>query len=178
MCLEAILSQNTPHHENIKSRNLQSQDASKHGKPINLTMTTSLYLPISQLLALTGITLLPTMTFAVTPPATCQYKVFVDGYPDAGCVVPNTGPLQVNLADSLFLAPGECKDSKEPLLSFRNAISNDAKAKTCNLIAWSLKGCKGTTFTVPPNVEADENKCVDYLLKGGATGAKSFRLVC
>ena len=121
------------------------------------------------------------MTFAVTPPSTCQYKVFVDGYPNPACAVPNTGPLQVNLAESYFLAPGDCKNSNGPLgiRSFRDAISNDAKAKTCTLTAWSLQGCMGTPFEVQPNVEADENKCVDYTVKGGAaTGAKSFKLTC
>lgn len=178
-CSKVTLSQNTLHHKNTSSSKIKSQDAHKHGKPNNPTMIGGLYLHLFQLLAVTGMTLLPSMTFAVTPPSTCQYKVFVDGYPNPGCVVPNTGPVMVNLADSLFLAPGDCKDTREPLLSFRDAISNDAKATTCTLTAYSLNGCMGTAFAVQPNVEANENQCVDYSLKGGAvTGAKSFGLRC
>ena len=81
--------------------------------------------------------------------------------------------------DSLFLAPGDCKDTKVNYLSFRDAITNDAKAKTCTLTAWTLQGCKGAPFEVQPNVEANENQCVDYSLQGGIfTGAKSFKLTC
>ena len=124
-------------------------------------------------------TALAPLILATTPPSTCQYKVFVDGYPNPACGVPNTGPVGVNLALSLFLAPGDCKDTSEPILSFRDAISNDAKAKTCTLTAYDTKGCKGKAFTQQPHVEADENQCVDYSLSSGnVLGAKSFSLKC
>ena len=103
-----------------------------------------LYLHLSQLFAFTALTLLPRLTFAVTPPSTCQYKVYINGYPNPGCVVA-AGPVN-GLVDSLFLAPGDCKDTKVNYRSFRDAITNDAKAKTCTLTAWTLQGCKGTPF--------------------------------
>ena len=132
-----------------------------------------------QLLMLTGVSLLSTVTFAITPPKTCQTKVFIDGYPDPACVVPNTGPVGVNLAQSLFLAPGECKDAPSPIKSFRNAIDNDAKASTCTLSVYPSKGCQGTPVSQKPNIEANENQCVDLDLKlAFLLGANSFKLVC
>ncbi|KAL8915634.1 MAG: hypothetical protein Q9172_006816 [Xanthocarpia lactea] len=131
------------------------------------------------ILALTGITVLSTLSSAVTPPPTCQYKVFIDAYPNEGCVVLNTGVVGINLVPSLFAAPNECKDSPQPVQSFRNAISNDAKAKTCTLKAYNAAGCKGTAFAVQPNTEAEENECIEYSLRSGnLLGAKSFKLEC
>lgn len=64
-------------------------------------------------------------------------------------------------------------------MSFRDAISNDAKANTCTLIAYDKKGCTGKTFEQRPHTEAEENSCVDYALNSGnVLGAKSFRLKC
>jgi len=103
----------------------------------------------------------------------------VDGYPNPGCVAANTGPVGINLANSLFLDPGDCKNSSEPILSFRDAISNDAKAMKCKLTAYTAAGCTGTPFPQQPNVEANENQCIDYaLISGNVLGAKSFKLEC
>ena len=135
-----------------------------------------------QILALTGITVLSTLSSAVTPPPTCQYKVFIDGYPNAGCVVLDngvTGAVGVTIVSGLFVAPNECRDSDRPVQSFRNAISNDAKAKTCTLKAYAAAGCMGTPFALPPNTEAEENECIEYSPStGNLSGAKSFKLEC
>ncbi|KAL8905177.1 MAG: hypothetical protein Q9171_006775 [Xanthocarpia ochracea] len=134
------------------------------------------------ILALTGITVLSTLSSAVTPPPTCQYKVFIDAYPNVGCVVLDngvTGAVGVSLVSGLFVAPNECKDSPQRVQSFRNAISNDAKAKTCTLKAYDGAGCMGTAFALQPNTEADEDECIDYPLRSGTLlGAKSFKLEC
>ncbi|KAL8799337.1 MAG: hypothetical protein Q9182_005981 [Xanthomendoza sp. 2 TL-2023] len=133
----------------------------------------------TKILALTGLSLLSPLTLAATPPSTCQYKVFVDLYPNAGCAAANTGDLGINLTRYLYLAPGECKDAPLPVMSFRDAISNDAKAGTCTLTAYDSKGCKGKAFDQQPHKEAAENQCVDYSLSSGnALGAKSFSLKC
>ncbi|KAL8677931.1 MAG: hypothetical protein Q9186_005683 [Xanthomendoza sp. 1 TL-2023] len=134
---------------------------------------------VSKILALTGLGLLSPLTLAATPPSTCQYKVFVDTYANAGCAVVKAGDL-INLTRFFYLAPGECKDAPQSVASFRNAISNDAKAGSCTLTAYDTEGCKGKAFNQQPNKEAAANQCVDYSLSssGNLLGAKSFSLKC
>ncbi|KAL8869231.1 MAG: hypothetical protein Q9174_004426, partial [Haloplaca sp. 1 TL-2023] len=103
--------------------------------------------------------------FAVTPPRSCPFKVFVDGYPNPACAAVNAGPVPINLTEGIYLAPGECKDSIRPVLSFRNAGTDDAKVGKCTLTAFTGKGCTGGKFTTTPNKEANENQCVDNSLK-------------
>ncbi|KAL8806094.1 MAG: hypothetical protein Q9223_005161 [Gallowayella weberi] len=133
----------------------------------------------TKILALTGLSLLSPLTLAATPPSTCQYKVFVDLYPNTNCAAANTGDLNINLTRFLYLAPGQCKDAPLPVMSFRDAISNDAKAGTCTLTAYDQKGCQGKKFDQQPHKEAAENQCVEYTVTSGVgLTAKSFSLSC
>ncbi|KAI9790410.1 MAG: hypothetical protein M1835_000985 [Candelina submexicana] len=129
----------------------------------------------AQALLFTALALLPTIN--CTPP-TCKVQVFVDGYPAPGCVV--TAVQDVQVVSSLYVAPGECKDTTLPLQSFRQAITNDAKATTCRLTAFSGNSCTGTATAFVPHLEAQENLCVNYDLDAasGVEGANSFSLDC
>ncbi|KAL8964335.1 MAG: hypothetical protein Q9183_004521, partial [Haloplaca sp. 2 TL-2023] len=102
--------------------------------------------------------LFSTAAFAVTPSRSCPFKVFVDAYPNPACAAVNGGPVPVNLTEGIYLAPGECKDSTRPVLSFRNAGTDDAKVGKCKLIAYTRKGCSGKGFSTTPNKEENEDQ--------------------
>ncbi|KAL8992861.1 MAG: hypothetical protein Q9169_006782 [Polycauliona sp. 2 TL-2023] len=146
-----------------------------------MILCTKAYADADQILAFTGMSLLSALTAAVAPPPTCQYKVFLDLYPNPACAVVNTGPVGVKLFEGFFLNPGQCKDTTRPILSFRNAITDDSKAEKCTLIAYPEKGCKGKEFLTRPNPEAKENDCTDYTLATVTSlslAANSFKLQC
>ncbi|KAL8670467.1 MAG: hypothetical protein Q9168_004991 [Polycauliona sp. 1 TL-2023] len=160
-----------------KKKTYRSQDVHHNGRPEHPALMVEASPNIDQILALTGM-LSAALTSAATPPATCQYKVFVDAYPDPGCVVLNTGPANVQLFEGFFISPGECKSTSLPILSFRNAISDDSKAAKCTLVAYPNKGCTGKEFDQQPHKEAAENQCVDYTLSSLSLKANSFKLKC
>ena len=137
----------------ILARSHQTQDAYQQRRPQDFKSQ-----PCAdhcQLIAIAS--LLSTAAFAVTPPRSCPFKVFVDAYPNPGCATVNSGVVPINLTEGLYLAPGECKDTTGPVLSFRNAGIDDAKVGKCTLTVCLGTGCKGSEFSTTLNKEAAED---------------------